>query len=108
MDLIYIAHPYTDNPSENLEDAKRIKRTLQSIYPNDCFVSPLDEFSDYVDLEYTTVLALCFKLLSKCDSIVFCKNWKQSQGCRAEMAFAKFKDIPIMYFVSGTMAHSEE
>ena len=107
MDLVYIAHPYTGNPIENIKDAKRIKRKLQYMYADDCFVSPLDEFGEYTSLDYTDVLALCFKLLSKCDRIVFCKDWQHSQGCRAEMAYAKFKGIQISYFIDGTIAGNE-
>lgn len=34
------------------------------------------------------VLAQCLELLARCDTVIFCDGWQQSNGCQAEMAFA--------------------
>lgn len=55
-----------------------------------CFLMP-DTFKhrDYMDI--------CFRLLEKCDTIYFMKDWKKSKGACMEYGYALAKDMVIMY-----------
>lgn len=97
MKMMYISHPFTGSEEKNAKDAKHVKKTLQLTYPNICFVNPLDEFGDNDKLDYCTALSLAMELLSRCDGVIFCRNWEKSVGCRAEMAYAKKRDMEIRY-----------
>jgi len=97
MKMMYISHPFTGNEKENAADAKRVKKALQLAYPNICFVNPLDEFGDNDKLDYSTALSLAMELLSRCDGVIFCRNWEKSTGCKAEMAYAKKAGMEIKY-----------
>ena len=97
MKMMYISHPFTGNEEENAADAKDVKKTLQLTYPNVCFVNPLDEFGDNDKLDYCTALSLAMELLSRCDGVIFCRDWEKSTGCRAEMAYAKKTGMEIKY-----------
>lgn len=107
MLLYYISHPFTGNPVENLRKAKEIKNKLQTVYPDVCFLSPLDEFGAYSDLPYPKVLALCLELLSRCDGIVLCEGWEKSKGCNAEYAFAIQQGLEIRYGYGALLTGSE-
>lgn len=97
MKMMYISHPFTGNEKENAAGAKRVKKALQLAYPNICFINPLDEFGDNDKLDYCAVLSLAMELLSRCDGVIFCRNWEKSTGCKAEMAYAKKAGMEIKY-----------
>ncbi|MBR3723061.1 MAG: DUF4406 domain-containing protein [Selenomonadaceae bacterium] len=97
MKMMYISHPFTGNEKENAAGAKRVKKALQLAYPNICFVNPLDEFGDNDKLDYCAALSLAMELLSRCDGVIFCRNWEKSTGCKAEMAYAKKAGMEIKY-----------
>ena len=86
MEMVYISHPYTGNEAANKTDAEKIRRDLQYSNPEDCYVNPLGMFGD--EGEYYQVLAQCLEVLARCDTVIFCDGWQQSNGCQAEMAFA--------------------
>ena len=97
MKMMYISHPFTGNEKENAAGAKRVKKALQLAYPNICFINPLDEFGDNDKLDYCAALSLAMEILSRCDGVIFCRNWEKSTGCKAEMAYAKKAGMEIKY-----------
>lgn len=107
MQVFYISHPYTGDMVKNLRKAKEIKHKLQTMYPDICFVSPLDEFGEYVELSYPKVLALCLELLSRCDGIVLCEGWVESKGCNAEYAFALQRGLDVKYSYGAILTEGE-
>lgn len=104
MKMFYIAHPFTGDEAKNRFKVKKIKKILQSGYPQYCFVSPIDEFGEYNLLHYSDVLALCFELLSRSDGIVLCDGWENSKGCVSELAYAKQNEMEIRYFYGNILS----
>lgn len=96
MQMIYISHPYTGNEKENTADAERTRAALQHDNPEECYVNPLSMFGES-DGEYYQVLAQCLEVLSRCDEIIFCDGWRESNGCQAEMAFAMQRGIKVEF-----------
>jgi len=95
MLTIYVAHPYSGDPEGNMKKIDEIMKELTAKNPNDCFISPLHNFSYDEGSSEAQILARCFKLISSCDEIWVYGNFEISVGCRAEMAFATFLGIKI-------------
>ena len=97
MLIIYVAHPFSNDPAGNMAKIDKIMKELTAKNPNACFISPLHNFSfDKISTE-TQILSRCFKLLSSCDELWLYGNTASSVGCRAEMAFARYLSIPIVF-----------
>jgi nucleoside 2-deoxyribosyltransferase len=97
--IIYISGKYTGTPEEikqNIEAARKVAVELwnegytalcphlnTAHFENDCSAT----YEDYIqgDLE----------LLSRCDAMVLCPNYKSSTGAKIEIEYAKEHGIPI-------------
>lgn len=51
----------------------------------------------YEDIPYVTGLQKCLAMLSRCDMLLLCGDWKHSKGCMAELGFAMARHIPIIF-----------
>ena len=96
--MIYVAHPYNNDPANADKVAKTIKRLYQT-FRNTAFVSPIHGICcDYEKTDYPHGLAYCLELLSRCDGLLVLGDKAAvaaSKGVNAEMAFAILKGLPI-------------
>lgn len=90
--LYYLSMPLTTTGDirENIAQTERIyneihKMGVSLIAPN-LLVFPVNA---------ERAMTRCIKLLSACDGIIVCGDWKRSQGCREELRFAKVNMLPI-------------
>ena len=99
MELVYIAHPFTGDEESNIKKAKAIRACLQAKYPDKVFITPLGFFGDADNktVNYCQELSQCLELLSRCDTLLVCNGWEDSNGCRAETAFALQQGKRIIY-----------
>lgn len=85
--LIFLSHPYSENPDENLERIDNIVKTLNKNYKNYLFISPLHAFS-YFDEESdnlrSSILYVCLGLIDICDE-VWCLGG--TRGCSIEVCY---------------------
>lgn len=83
--LIFISHPYANNPIENRKKVDTIcKYWVRKGYIP---ISPLHLFSFYEsDAERETILTICKILIMLCPAIAV---YGQSEGCRIEENFAR-------------------
>lgn len=94
-EVVYVAHPFGNKPSNRRKAAKIIKKLYEDC-PGITFVSPLLAFNvPGLIVSYIDAMDRCLKLLSKCDSLLLSGNWKDSPGCTVEAAYAKRKHIKI-------------
>ena len=97
MKMIYIAHPF-QGKQENVEDAEKIILELIKRFPDVTFYSPLHATGFfYHALPYLEGMEHCYEALGRCDELWLCEGWEESKGCNLEVAFAKGRNIPIMY-----------
>lgn len=99
--LIYISHPY-GGLAENKTEVEAMMRVLcsQKRYTkNYCFVSPIHNFGHlYEAMSYKKGLKLCIDLLANCKAMVVMGDWKNSEGCTAEMRYCRKHNIPVIEF----------
>lgn len=92
--IIYVSHPYAGEQT-NLDEATGIVIELQEQHPNWIILSPIHMFSMLYDkLEYQDGLERCLWLLSKCDEMLVYGDYRESRGCRAEIAYCEGHLIP--------------
>ena len=93
--LIYLAHPFRNDPNLNTARISAICREIHKTRPDLTLISPIHNFA-YLDPE-TDVTAQCLELLSKCDMLWVCGDWTTSEGCKAEIAKAQELHMSICY-----------
>ena len=93
--LLFISHPYKNNPEKNLKKVMRICKYWWSkgyvpIAPNIIF-SYMEN-----DRDRPIIMRVCYALIVICPTFL---SYGDSEGCREELAFAKKmgKKIKIMY-----------
>ena len=94
--LIYISHIF-QGKEENKADIERIIRELVKEEPEHTYISPVHTFGFmYKDKEilYDDGLAMCLKLLSRCDRMYVYGDYTGSQGVKAEIRYCKENAIP--------------
>jgi len=99
MKLIFISHPYADDPVGNRQRVDRICRKLNR---NDAIlpISPLHLFSFAEDdQKRSSILEVCHRLIDMCDE-VWC--YGDSRGCRREVAYARTIGKPVRFVARHT------
>ena len=92
---IYLSHPYGGKP-DNLDAIDALLRHLAIDDPDNTYLSPVHCFGGlYNAVPYPRGLDMCLDLLSVCDRMVVYGDWRDSVGCRAEMAYCKKHGIPV-------------
>ncbi|MCE5295405.1 MAG: DUF4406 domain-containing protein [Chlamydiales bacterium] len=97
MKIVYVAHPFTGDPEDNMRKINAIMQYLTLNYPDICFISPLHNFSYDKDAKEADILPRCFALLSKCDDLWVFGNWEHSSGCRQEINQAKLWGMTVLF-----------
>ena len=93
--ILYIGHPYTNNPEENVQKVTDFLKMAQLMYPHVTLVSPLHAFHFHQGLlPYEETMSHCMTLLSYCDTAVFPDYYEESEGCKAEIEFCKLTNKP--------------
>jgi hypothetical protein len=92
--IIYLSHPFTGDPAENMAHATKLARELCKRYT---VFSPLHVFSFVgpTQKSYDEIMQDCYILLSKCDRLVYCG---MSKGVDLEIKRAKMWGIPVIRY----------
>ena len=95
MKVVYIAHPFTNDPEGNMRKVAGICRDLpEDIVP----ISPIHNFSFLKEPDdREKALPMCLILLSRADEVWVYGDYKNSTGCQAEISMAETLGIPIIY-----------
>jgi hypothetical protein len=87
--LYYLAHPYSGNIEQNVEESVRLTNILMDFGLD--ILNPLTH-SHYLDWIKSRPprrwYELDFNILSRCDALVLSPGWESSTGCQMERAFA--------------------
>jgi len=98
MKRIYVAHPFQGKP-ENLEAIGDICRQVVAF--GHMPISPVHSLSfmcDEVPEEREVALSLCRKLVSFCDEVWLCGDWRNSEGCLQELEVAKQHGVRVLEY----------
>jgi len=88
--LIYISHPYGNNP-ENIKKVEEIIHRLVKEHPENTYISPIHCFGFmYNSVSYEAGLEMCLNLLDRCEKMMVFGNWQDSRGCNAEILHASY------------------
>lgn len=98
--LLYLSHPFgglKDNMQEAAEIANRFQKEIGT---NGTILSPIHNFSwlAYREEEdgYWEDIYHCLELLSHCDGMILCGDWRKSLGCCIECLYCHDHGIPII------------
>lgn len=98
--LVYVAHPYGGH-EENKEKVEGLIKNLVLKSPHHTYVSPIHTFGFMYNTvkTYEQGMKMCTDLLAKCDVLILCDDWRNSEGCNREKDFAEEKGIPIYSYI---------
>jgi len=99
MKKIYFSHPLRDNVMENTEKIAEIMRRAVAEDQNIVPLSPIHNFSFLNQEKYDVIrsMQMYFELLSLADEMHVYGDWRNCEGCRAEIDFAWCRHIPIQF-----------
>ena len=96
MKKIYIAHPYLGRLSNKNRIADICTTVANMGYLPISPVHALDFLDDSIPAEREKALELCKELIKVCDQVWLFGDWRNSEGCSAEVAAAKGWGIPVL------------
>ena len=105
MRWIYVAHPLRgDHPDdlkaigENYDKVARICRQIAKEHDDVLILSPLNAFSFFSPFEdQTQVMEMCLELLGLADELWVYGDWRKSEGCCKEVAYAGLYGIQTRF-----------
>ncbi len=97
MLIIYVAHPFSNDPAGNMAKIDKIMKELTAKNPNDCFISPLHNFSYDQEAKEADILPKCFNLISQRAELWVFGEYYLSVGCLSEIAYARYLGIPVLF-----------
>jgi hypothetical protein len=96
MKLTYIAHPLRGDIQNNIDRVTEICQALSGydIVP----LSPIHAFG-FIDPTgpQEKVLEYCRRLLATADQMWVYGDWRESEGCMMEIAYARQNNIPVRF-----------
>lgn len=97
MLMVYVSHPWSGKIGNEI-NADEETTKLQLDYDDVVFVSPIHAIrtGGYNKVDYVDGLAYAIELMRRCDIVYVVPGWRESTGCRAEVAEARNKNIPIV------------
>lgn len=99
---VYISVPMTGRTVKEIEaDIKQAKKDYPFNKRGTKYISNLEEFKNGIDA--FTSLGNAIEKLGGCDALYVCPGWKESKGCRVEIATAILYDIPVYGLPSSEM-----
>lgn len=102
---IYISVPMTGRTVKEVEaDIKAAKKDFPFIGKKNKFFSNIDLFKKGTDVDPILCLSEALQTMSACDAVYVCPGWKESKGCKIEVATAITYHIPVF----GLETDSEE
>ena len=97
MRVVYIAHPFRNNPAENIEAVKKyIRLAMQMGYAPICTLTMFGDIEAGVDEE--DIMEMCYRYIDLADEVWFCGNWLRSKGCQMEYCYSWLNDKTIRYW----------
>lgn len=97
MLMVYVSHPWSGKIGNEI-NADEETTKLQLDYEDVVFVLPIHAIrtGGYNKVDYVDGLAYAIELMRRCDIVYVVPGWRESTGCRAEVAEARNKNIPIV------------
>lgn len=95
----YICHPYETfgTPKENLKKESAFSHFIKSEFLNDMeLVRPFKLIDP--DLPREEAMKECFRLIDDCDCLIAAPDAVHSEGCKAEIEYAKKKGLMVLQF----------
>ncbi|MCM8901312.1 DUF4406 domain-containing protein [Caldicoprobacter algeriensis] len=85
--VVYIAHPYRNNPRENLKRVKKyVKEAITQGYIPICALLEIGHLLGQID--EAEAMDICYAYIELANVIWICGDWENSEGCRAELEYA--------------------
>lgn len=96
MKKIYVVHPLRGDLRNNEERIARICRNIADTVKDVVPLSPVLAFNFFdPDREPVKAMQYCLELLACCDEAWVYGDWEKSEGCCAEVSFAKCRNILV-------------
>ena len=98
--LLFVSGAYTGDVEKNIAKAEEVSIGL--IRAGFHVVTPHKNIAGYEKYEDGTLnkrtwMDMCFNILRRCDAIYVMDNWKNSEGAKEEIAYAKQLGILIIW-----------
>jgi hypothetical protein len=100
MKVVYISAPYRSNSINGIHENIEIARRVALRYWRKGFAVICPHLNTaYFDgaISDEEILAGDIEILKRCDGIVMCGNWKDSEGARNELVIAQAQKKIIFY-----------
>ena len=93
---VYISMPITGyDLKERMAEAEIAKNAAKEHFGEDAeVVTPFDICED-LNLPYSKLMARDIQKIMESDTVVFCRGWKNSRGCRIERKVAEEMRMPM-------------
>lgn len=110
MKVMFVSSPYSADTDEGIDDnilkAEKVSTALMSkgwyVITPPKNTGRCEKYKFLSGEEgYKFLLAMYIEILSRCDAIIMCKGWKESEGCRGEYKFAMENGIHIFFEEDG-------
>ncbi|GEA15519.1 hypothetical protein E308F_17630 [Moorella sp. E308F] len=100
--LVYVAHPFADDPEGNKAKAAEICRRIAATYPGVVPICPILVFGFLREpAERRLALMFCLALVERCDELWLAGEWEKSGGCWLERQKAQMLGMPIIDYREG-------
>lgn len=102
--MIYVSHPYRNNPNKNQKNIKKVIKNLYKMYPQYLFISPLHLFGYFTEVNVNEMLydddimLFDLRVVKLCDEIWIFDYTGNSVGCNNEKLEAMRNDLKVRIF----------
>lgn len=87
--IIFLSHPYRDDPEGNLARCTELCRRLAKAYPDVVIFSPLHAFGWLGEDQRDRIMDYCRRAIDVADEVWLAPGWESSEGCRQEVEWAR-------------------
>lgn len=92
---IYVAGKISGLPRNEVE--AKFEQARKRLVENGHSVFVPTVLPDYADVPHSDYLRICYAMIDVCDAVYVLKDWKDSNGARLELNYAKCNGKEVMY-----------
>jgi hypothetical protein len=103
MKIIYVAGPYRAKTEwQVLQNVRMAETVALNVWTNGgvaiCPHKNTERFGGAAGLDDNDWIKGDLEIIKRCDAMIVCPHWKESEGTKAEIKLAKKLNIPIFFW----------
>ena len=110
--LWYLAHPYRGDHEENFNQVNKIASKLIKqgvmVYSPVSHTHPISEAGGMDGDDLGLWLKLDELFMKKCNGIILCPGWEDSEGCNVELEYFLSQREMVYFYIDGELISREE